>query len=72
MGIMNTITQEKYGYSYPKKRYESKPTAISYACADGEWMMISVLEYAGISAPCAPCLACPSWPTTRAMRTKKP
>mgnify|MGYP000920510962 FL=1 len=45
MGIMNTITQEKYGYAYPKKRYESKPTAISYACADGEWMMISVLEY---------------------------
>ncbi|MPM70693.1 Cinnamoyl-CoA:phenyllactate CoA-transferase [bioreactor metagenome] len=46
MGIMNTITQEKYQYPYPKKRYESKPTAVSYACADGEWMMISVLEYA--------------------------
>ncbi len=45
MGIMNTITQEKYQYPYPKKRYESKPTAISYGCADGEWMMISVLEY---------------------------
>ena len=46
MGVMNTITQEKYKYPYPKKRYESKPTAISYECADGEWMMISVLEYA--------------------------
>jgi len=45
MGIMNTITQDKYKYLYPKKRYESKPTAISYACSDGEWMMISVLEY---------------------------
>lgn len=45
MGIMNTITQDKYKYPYPKKRYESKPTAISYACSDGEWMMISVLEY---------------------------
>ena len=46
MGVMNTITQEKYKYPYPKKRYESKPTAIPYECADGEWMMISVLEYA--------------------------
>ncbi|MBI5602342.1 MAG: CoA transferase [Deltaproteobacteria bacterium] len=45
MGIMNTITQEKYQYHYPKKRYESKPTANFYLCSDGEWMMISVLEY---------------------------
>ncbi len=45
MGIMNTITQDKYGYQYPKKRYDSKPVAIPYQCADGEWMMVTVLEY---------------------------
>jgi crotonobetainyl-CoA:carnitine CoA-transferase CaiB-like acyl-CoA transferase len=45
MGYMNMITQKKYNYPYPKKRYEGKPTAIPYQCADGEWMMISVLEY---------------------------
>lgn len=45
MGVMNMITQDKYRYQYPKKRYNSKPTAISYECADGEWMMISLMEY---------------------------
>lgn len=45
MGIMNTIAQERYGFHYPKKRYDGRPTSIPYLCADGEWIMLSILEY---------------------------
>lgn len=45
MGVMDTITQERYGYHYPKKRREGRPTAIPYLCGDGEWIMLSILEH---------------------------
>lgn len=45
MGIMNTITQEVYGYKYPKKRYEGNPLAICYLCGDGEWIMLSAIMF---------------------------
>ncbi len=45
MGIMNTMAQDKYGYHYPKKRRECKPTAMPFLCADGEWMMPTIIEY---------------------------
>lgn len=46
MGIMSTISQEKYSYPYPKKRRDGKGTAIPYRCADGEWILPSIIEYA--------------------------
>jgi crotonobetainyl-CoA:carnitine CoA-transferase CaiB-like acyl-CoA transferase len=45
MGFMNTIAQKKYGYKYPRTRYEGNPVAIPYKTKDGEWIMTSILEY---------------------------
>jgi len=45
MGVMNMIAQEGYDYQYPRTRYSGKPVAIPYCCADGEWIMTSILEF---------------------------
>jgi crotonobetainyl-CoA:carnitine CoA-transferase CaiB-like acyl-CoA transferase len=45
MGFMNTIAQKKYGYRYPRKRFEGSPVAIPYKTKDGEWIMTSILEH---------------------------
>jgi len=45
MGFMNTIAQKKYGYKYPRTRYEGNPVAIPYKTKDGEWVMTSILEH---------------------------
>lgn len=40
-------TQEKYGAEYPKSRWEpSTPLSHIYECKDGEWLMLTVINYA--------------------------
>ena len=43
---MVACTQEAYGAKFPKKRSECIPTATTYCCADGEWVLPTVLNYA--------------------------
>lgn len=45
MSFMNVIAQEKYGYKYPKKRYEVNPTAAPYRTKDNEWIMLTILDH---------------------------
>jgi (R)-2-hydroxy-4-methylpentanoate CoA-transferase len=45
MGFMNTISQKKYGYKYPRSRFEGNPMAIPYRTKDSEWIMTSILEH---------------------------
>jgi len=45
-GVMITSAQEKYGNKWPKSRLEGNPLAIPYRCKDGEWIIITILEYA--------------------------
>ena len=42
---MITGAQEAYGAKFPKKRGECIPTVTTYRCADGEWVMPTVLDY---------------------------
>jgi crotonobetainyl-CoA:carnitine CoA-transferase CaiB-like acyl-CoA transferase len=45
-GIMVTSAQESYGNKWPKSRLEGNPLAIPYRCKDGEWIIITIMEYA--------------------------
>lgn len=45
MSFMNVIAQEKYGYKYPKKRYEVNATATPYRTKDNEWIMLTILDH---------------------------
>lgn len=38
--------QEPYSVKFPKERTDSSPFVSPYKCADGEWMCITVLDYA--------------------------
>lgn len=40
-----TSTQPRYGKKYPQARYESNPNACPYMCSDGEWLMLSLLDF---------------------------
>lgn len=44
-GAIITSVQEKYGNIYPKEKAMTSPLARAYQCKDGEWIMLSVLEY---------------------------
>ena len=46
MGMMATDAQPRYGYKYPRKRNDIKPTSASYKCKDGEWIDIAAIQYA--------------------------
>lgn len=45
-GLMIASAQEGYGNKWPKSRFEGNPLAIPYRCKDGEWIMVTILEYA--------------------------
>jgi len=44
-GALVASTQECYGNHYPRTRYEGNPMAIPYLCSDGEWIMITIIDY---------------------------
>lgn len=43
MSVIITSAQQKYGYQYPKGRYD--PGATPYRTKDGEWIQSTILEY---------------------------
>jgi len=45
MGFMYLRAQERYGDPFPKQRKNSPPMTAPYRCKDGEWIMLSILEY---------------------------
>lgn len=45
-GIMITSAQDEYKNQWPKNRLAGNPLAIPYRCKDGEWIIITILEYA--------------------------
>lgn len=45
MSLMNTTVQPPFSYKYPKTRFEGRPITIPYECADGEWIMINIMEW---------------------------
>ena len=45
MGFMYIRAQERYGDKFPKTRHSSPPMTAPYKCKDGEWIMLSILEY---------------------------
>jgi len=45
MSLMNTTVQPPFSYPYPKTRFEGRPITIPYECADGEWVMINIMEW---------------------------
>lgn len=45
MGSMILRAQSRYGDNFPKKRLSSNPFVCPYKCSDGEWLMLSILEY---------------------------
>lgn len=51
MGLIMTSTQSRYGNYFPKARTEGNPVAIPYRCQDGEWIMLSILEFERYWAP---------------------
>ena len=42
--IMAVATEEQYGYTYPKSRENSAPTAAPFRTKDGEWVMTTILQ----------------------------
>jgi crotonobetainyl-CoA:carnitine CoA-transferase CaiB-like acyl-CoA transferase len=44
-GLMIMSTQPRYGNVFPKARYNGNPLAIPYRAKDGEWIMLSVIEF---------------------------
>lgn len=44
-GAIITSVQDRYGNTYPKEKGMINPLARAYRCKDGEWIMLSVLEY---------------------------
>lgn len=44
-------SQPKYGYPYPKARTDQNPLGMSYKTGDGEWIMLSLLDWARYAAP---------------------
>ena len=45
MGFMGTLAQPKYGYKYPRKRTDARPTSTTYKCKDGEYITIAAVQY---------------------------
>lgn len=45
-GLMVISSQECYNDKFPKSRYyPATPLSSSYCCKDGEWLLLSILEY---------------------------
>ena len=45
MGFMYLRAQEQYGDPFPKQRKNSPPMTAPYRCKDGEWLMLSILQF---------------------------
>lgn len=45
MGCMYIRAQERYGDTFPKTRLEGSPLESPYLCKDGQWVLLSILEY---------------------------
>ncbi len=45
MSFMYLRAQQRYGDPFPKHREETPPLTAPYRCKDGEWLMLSILEY---------------------------
>lgn len=46
MGGMVIRAQPKYGEKFPQKREEANPFITQYRCGDGQWVTLTVIEYA--------------------------
>ena len=46
MGCMVVMAQDKYGPTYPKSREEGGAFRAQFRCADGEWIMVMILDEA--------------------------
>jgi len=46
MGSMILRAQPKYGERFPQKRDEANPFITQYRCGDGQWVTLTVIEYA--------------------------
>jgi len=44
-GLLITSTQDRYKNKFPKHRYEATPNVTYYRSKDGDWVIISILEY---------------------------
>lgn len=45
MASMAIVSQDRYGYPYPKKREEVSPIGTFYKCKDGEWIMLTIMDF---------------------------
>lgn len=45
MASMIVGAQEKYHWKFPRNRLDMNPLSNVYQCADGRWLMLTVLEY---------------------------
>jgi crotonobetainyl-CoA:carnitine CoA-transferase CaiB-like acyl-CoA transferase len=45
MASMAIVSQDRYGYPYPKKRAEVSPVGTYYKCKDEEWIMLTIMDY---------------------------
>jgi len=41
--------QDRYGIKFPKERKDSFPVNTVYECADGEWLCLTILDYARLA-----------------------
>ena len=46
MSVIATVTQDRFKAPYPRTRQQTTPYMNPYKCADGEWLQISIMDYA--------------------------
>lgn len=46
MSVIATVTQTRFKAPYPRTRQQTTPYMNPYKCADGEWLQISIMDYA--------------------------
>ena len=71
MGFMYLRAQERYGDPFPKKRKNSPPMTAPFRCKDGEWILISILEYERYFASLCDALGVPEYGHDPRFATKK-
>lgn len=50
MGLMTTVTQERFKGPYPRPRYNCTAAYAPFECSDGEWIQLSVANWDAVSA----------------------
>lgn len=46
MSVIATVTQDRFKAIYPRTRWQTTPYMNPYKCADGEWLQITIMDYA--------------------------